>query len=85
MSLRAASVTKSCVFGAMPSVHFTPVVSPSDCENAGAARAVVAARMMMNFFMVESLACVYVAAAATPVIDDNLIEHLMFRVVRGCY
>src|ERR1700720_1828738 len=35
ISLDAASLTKSAVFGAMPRVEFTPLLSPTDCANAG--------------------------------------------------
>jgi hypothetical protein len=41
MSLIAASLMKSSVFGAMPRAELTPVFSPADCSNAAVERKIV--------------------------------------------
>jgi hypothetical protein len=55
MSLIAASLMKSSVFGAMPRVELTPVFSPTDCANADEARATVKAIAAMSVFMIRIL------------------------------
>src|ERR1700709_1268265 len=58
MSLIAASLMKSSVFGAMPSVEFTPVFSAADCANAAVDKKTVLRVMMASErFMVGSLCC----------------------------
>jgi len=51
MSLLAASVTKSCVVGLMPSVELTPVFSPMDWACARGASKISAADDKANLFL----------------------------------
>src|ERR1700722_1211207 len=58
MSLIAASLMKSSVFGAIPRVEFTPVFSAADCANATVERkTVLRAIMARERFMSGSLCC----------------------------
>src|SRR5579871_679639 len=74
MSLIAASLTKSSVFGVMPSAELTPVFSPADCAKTAvearrrpAARAKVAAcigRAPKEMFLVNLLSKPFVPSTA---------------------
>jgi hypothetical protein len=55
MSLVAASLMKSLVFGVIQSAEFTPVFSPTDCADAAEVNALAMASARIVVFMIVSL------------------------------
>jgi hypothetical protein len=74
MSLIAASLMKSSVFGAIPRAELTPVFSPADCPNAGppstaakVAIAIIFLTLMIDSFRIELEPCQLGGLSGVPI------------------